>query len=163
MKCFFMLFLALFYIQTGVEAACISPTVKEIKALENQLIKLINDERNKHRLGKLVECKDLVHHAKEHSQNRASGRISLANEGHAGFEQRAAAIRHCGRHCAFGENVAYLRFVADPVQVAVNEWMRSSDHRDNILGDYDETGVGIAFDRDGRCFLTQLFGKRTGL
>jgi uncharacterized protein YkwD len=38
--------------------------------------------------------------------------------------------------------------------------MDSPPHRKNILGDFKETGIGIAYSKEGKCYLTQLFAKR---
>ena len=39
-------------------------------------------------------------------------------------------------------------------------WMESKGHRDNILNDVcTEIGLGIAKDKDGQVYYTQLFGK----
>jgi uncharacterized protein YkwD len=47
--------------------------------------------------------------------------------------------------------------VADPVAAAVQGWMKSRTHRDNILRrEFTETGVGICR-RDGSYYFTQLF------
>lgn len=44
--------------------------------------------------------------------------------------------------------------VADSI---VQGWINSSGHRRNILGDYDEQGIGVDIRDDGRVMATQLF------
>lgn len=59
----------------------------------------------------------------------------------------------------WGENVAYnLGYGAQSPSVAVNGWMNSSGHRDNILsGSYKGTGVGVAISASGRVYYCQDF------
>jgi len=47
----------------------------------------------------------------------------------------------------------------DPVGVAVSGWLNSTGHRNNIEGNYDLTGVGVAKSSDGKYYLTQMFAK----
>ena len=39
-------------------------------------------------------------------------------------------------------------------------WIGSAPHRQNLEGSYDVTGIGIARDRDGATYATQLFVRR---
>jgi uncharacterized protein YkwD len=130
---------------------------EEINKKEVVLVELINAQRSKYHLRPLVLSGLLTTIAKIHSSNMAKGVVAF---GHAGFEERVSEIRHCGHHQAFGENVGYFFHVQDTLEAAVNGWMKSRHHRENILGDFDDTGIGIAYDAQGKCFITQLFAKR---
>ena len=58
---------------------------------------------------------------------------------------------------AAGENIAYGQ--STPAQV-MNSWMNSPGHRSNILnGTYTQIGVGLAKNRNGVCYWTQMFMK----
>lgn len=133
------------------------PTNKEIRALEQQVLKLINQERAKRKLSALILWDNLNDLAKSHSQKMAKGLVPF---GHDGFEKRGAAIKAYQRHSSFGENVAYNYLPKDPCKTALEGWMQSKGHRDNILGDFNETGIGISVSPDGRYYFTQLFAKR---
>ncbi|MBA2369951.1 MAG: CAP domain-containing protein [Candidatus Protochlamydia sp.] len=61
---------------------------------------------------------------------------------------------------SFGENVAYSENYADPVKIAIDGWMKSQGHKENILGDFEESGIGVAISKDGKFYITQLFAKR---
>lgn len=62
---------------------------------------------------------------------------------------------------ALAENIAYNQGFDDPAGFAVQRWMRSTKHRDNILnGSFTRSAVGIARAADGRVFLTQVFIAR---
>jgi uncharacterized protein YkwD len=62
---------------------------------------------------------------------------------------------------AVGENLAMAAGAADPVTVAVEGWMESDSHRENILrGDWEETAVGVCIDGD-TFYFTQVFLERS--
>jgi uncharacterized protein YkwD len=54
----------------------------------------------------------------------------------------------------FAENVAYGATTGKEV---VNDWKNSPPHRKNMLGRYKYIGIGIAKDRRGRIYYTQIF------
>lgn len=132
-------------------------TEKEIALQEEKLIRAINQVRRQHGRNALSTWNTLSYYAKQHSQDMADGYVEF---GHEGFEARADNIQKTSPCYSVGENVAYSYLIDDPLKKAVEMWMKSPHHRDNILGDYRETGMGIAYDRDGRCFITQLFSKQ---
>jgi len=129
----------------------------DTSAQEAKLIASINQVRQKHNLNSLKTWKTLSYYAKEHSRKMANGSVKF---GHAGFEARANNIQKTSPCYSVGENVAYCYLIDDPLKKSVEMWMESPHHRDNILGDYNETGMGIAYDTEGRCYITQLFSKR---
>ena len=62
---------------------------------------------------------------------------------------------------SFAENVAYNLGHANPARVAVDGWLRSPGHHQNIMRRDDQlTGVGVAQARDGSWYFTQLHGRR---
>lgn len=128
-----------------------------IHQLEAELNLLINQERAKYGLMGLSPWKILSDTARKHSKKMADGAVPF---GHAGFEERLAALRKHSGLVAFGENVAFCKHVDDPLKVAVDMWMNSPGHRDNILDDFNETGIAIAWDDEGGVYITQLFAKR---
>ena len=59
---------------------------------------------------------------------------------------------------AIGENIAFVRTMRDPVEVAVEQWMRSPSHRENILGPrWAESGIGVSVTEQGTFYFTQVF------
>ena len=90
--------------------------------------------------------------AQKHSADMASGWVGF---GHAGFSKRndmaIRAIKSVGR---FAENVAYGAISGQEV---VTDWKNSAGHRRNMLGPYKYIGIGIAKDRRGRIYYTQVF------
>ncbi|HEV7843666.1 MAG TPA: CAP domain-containing protein, partial [Pyrinomonadaceae bacterium] len=57
-----------------------------------------------------------------------------------------------------GENIAFNQGFDDPSAFAVQRWMGSSKHRDNILNNqFTRTGIGVARASDGSIYFTQVF------
>ena len=62
---------------------------------------------------------------------------------------------------SIGENIAFNRGYKDPVEVAVELWLKSPSHRQNLLkSDWSESAVGIAVADDGSYYFTQVFLTR---
>jgi len=133
------------------------PTQNQIAEMENRAVEKINSIRINEGLAPLKLWKELANCARGHSQNMAIGKVGF---GHEGFDQRAEAMNQYVQLSSFGENVAYTYLHKDPVSESVSGWMESPPHRKNILGDFKETGIGIAYSKEGKCYLTQLFAKR---
>jgi uncharacterized protein YkwD len=59
---------------------------------------------------------------------------------------------------AIGENIAFNRGYDQPVEMAVEKWLESPSHRENLLNkSWIETGVGVAVSPDGSYYFTQVF------
>jgi uncharacterized protein YkwD len=96
--------------------------------------------------------------ARTHSRNMAKGAVGV---GHDGFDGRVSQLKTVlgTSNIAVGENVAYNYGYSDPVQVAVDGWINSEDHRQNMIGDYNWTGIGVA-ENGGKYYFTQIFVKK---
>lgn len=154
--CKFM-FLCLLFLVSGLQA---SDVYQDLDTLEAQVVEMINEERAKEGLTALLEWKELAICARSHSQNMAE---KLVEFGHDGFDERAEAMQEIAFWTKFAENVAFSYNVKDHLKTAVKGWMHSPGHRKNILGDYEETGVGIFFSSEGEFYITQLFATRPQL
>ena len=116
------------------------------------ILKYTNQFRAKHGLRPLVLDKTSASLATRHSRAMASRRAGF---GHGGFQQRTNRLKAVyGRNIATGENVAYGKLSAREV---VDVWIHSRPHRKNLLGNFNKIGIGIAHDRQGIGFFTQLF------
>lgn len=129
-----------------------APSISEEKCIVE-----INRVREQHGLAPLKAWTQLSDCARGHSQNMAAEKCAF---GHDGFDQRADHMRSVATLSSFAENVAYSQYYDDPVKIAVDGWMKSKGHRENILGDFEETGVGVAHSKEGKFYITQLFAKR---
>jgi uncharacterized protein YkwD len=58
------------------------------------------------------------------------------------------------------ENVAANIGYKNPAREAVEGWKNSQEHRKNMLGDYDLTGIGVARSPQGLYFFSQIFLRR---
>lgn len=120
--------------------------------IQNDILMYINAYRKQKGLAPLKMDYRMVKEAKQHSQEMANHEIPF---GHRYFMQRMhrlyAHIKDAGRGA---ENVAYHYKSAKDV---VNNWLRSPGHKANIDGPYHLTGIGIAYDSQGKLYFTQLF------
>jgi uncharacterized protein YkwD len=110
----------------------------------------VNAYRARQRLPALLWEARLAQQARQHSQAMLTHGV-----GHAGFEQRLAAIGI--PWSAAAENVAYSQGMPDPATHAVQDWLNSPGHRSNLVGPFTLTGVGAARNARGEVAFTQLF------
>ncbi len=126
--------------------------------LERQAFTLLNEKRNDEGLLPLVWDDDVAKVARVHSQNMASHRFFS----HKGLDGSLVSDRadHLGlsKWRLIGENIAYLRGYRNPVEFAVECWMKSASHKQNLLNkDWKQSAVGIAVTDDGTYYFTQVF------
>ena len=126
--------------------------------MTDEILNRINQYRSQHGRSTLHLNSTMSGAAQRHSQDMA---MHIATVGHTGFEQRMKHIRTKISGTTSGaENVAYRYNTA---KIVVEGWIHSPGHRRNILGNYTLTGIGIARDRAGDYYYTQLFAnKNTG-
>ena len=122
----------------------------EFSEEELRLFEDINIIRNEIGLNSLEPETHIGALARYHSENMALGDTEL---GHSGFQSRIASLYGDIEVISAAENVAFN----DSPEQAVNEWLDSDGHADNILGDYNLSGVGISEDESGRLYITQIF------
>ncbi|MDN3654932.1 CAP domain-containing protein [Ferruginibacter paludis] len=114
---------------------------------------LTNQFRKSKGLNGLIMQQQLNAIAQQHSQAMASGKVAF---GHGGFAKRnAMASRQIPQLHSFAENVAYGATSGSQV---VSLWKNSAGHRRNMLGHFKYIGIGIARDKQGRIFYTEVFG-----
>lgn len=146
----------------GVLAACALVRAGEATAFkmteeESKLLELTNQERKKKELPPLRSSPQLFQLARRHSENMAKqGKMEHVLDGKTPFDRMRDAEYKFLRG---GENIA-----ACDAKVALPEimkaWMESKAHRDNILGpDFTDIGLGLARDKDGQIFYTQVFAR----
>ncbi|MDT7540765.1 MAG: hypothetical protein QOE33_669 [Acidobacteriota bacterium] len=128
---------------------------------ERRAFDLINRERASRGEPSLAWDGDLARMARQHSESMARGNnLSHTDETGRDTFARAAACGVCGWQ-ALGENIAYNQGFEDPVAFAVERWMQSAKHRDNILrAEFTHAGLGIAKAADGSVYFTQVFVTR---
>jgi uncharacterized protein YkwD len=123
---------------------------------QGQLVQEVFHQTNQFRksqgLNQLIMRNDLNKIVKRHSEDMAKGRVAF---GHAGFYKRdAMAKKDIKQLSGFAENVAYGPTSGKQV---VSMWKNSPGHRRNMLGRFKYIGIGIAKDKHGRIYYTQVF------
>jgi uncharacterized protein YkwD len=126
---------------------------EDFSQLEKNILDLINRQRQS--IGKSeLQVNELIKKvALVHTENMAIGKIPLS---HDGFNERADNLLDELNGSSAAENVAWGHPTA---KLVVKGWLESKDHRVNIEGDYDLTGIGIARGKDGELYYTQIFIK----
>lgn len=126
--------------------------------LERKAFALLNFQRKIQGLPALEWSEDLAQIARIHSEDMANKNyFSHVSSDGSQVNKRAdqLGVRHWR---AIGENIAYNRGFANPIEFAVERWMQSPSHKQNLLsGQWKESGVGIAVTKDGTYYFTQVF------
>ena len=138
-----------------------SSAAASASSLERRAFDLINAQRVANGESPLVWDAELCRMARMHSESMARGGFfdHRSPDGR-DMVERAHGSNVRGWH-TMAENIAYNQGFNDPAGFAVERWMRSSKHRDNILNaSFSRSAVGIARSADGRVFLTQVFIAR---
>lgn len=129
-------------------------TASTATGFEADILALINKHRRARGLAALQTHPAMTEEARRHSMAMATNRVAF---GHAGFNIRSKIVQSKipGTN-AVAENVAYGSNSAKEV---VDGWLNSSGHKKNIEGKYKYTGIGVARDKSGRLFFTQIFAR----
>jgi uncharacterized protein YkwD len=131
------------------------------KLLEQDVLELINKERQQSNLEPLVWSAKAAEVARMHSRDMGWNKYFS----HKSLDGRMVTDRADGSGLAdwsmIGENIAMVGGFADPVDHVVNGWMHSDGHRKNILDPrWKETGIGIFITSEGTYYFTQVFLTR---
>ncbi|HEY8350540.1 MAG TPA: SafA/ExsA family spore coat assembly protein [Clostridia bacterium] len=123
---------------------------------ENEVARLVNAERAKAGLPALKFNWELSRVARYKSADMANKGYFSHNSPTYGTPFQM--MENFGlRFSAAGENIAYGQ--RTPAEV-MRDWMNSPGHRNNILSrSYTEIGVGLAKNKNGVCYWTQMFMK----
>lgn len=120
--------------------------------IQQDILHDVNVYRKQCGLSPLVLRADMSSEAAKHSIAMAQHRVGF---GHDGFPSRVNHIyAHSRQPSGAAENVAYHYKDGHDV---VKNWLTSPHHRANIKGHYNYTGIGLARDRQGHLYFTQLF------
>jgi uncharacterized protein YkwD len=125
---------------------------------EYRILDLINDTRQTQRLNPLRWDDELAAVARNYSAQMARDSFfdHWDRNGDA-VEARAerAGVNHWKR---IGENLFVCQGIRNIAGFAVEEWMNSPTHRQNILDrKFTATGIGMARARNGRIYITEVF------
>jgi len=137
------------------------PSEVQILDFEKLAFALINQKRAESGLEPLAWSDDVAKIARLHSENM----VKFNFFSHTGIDGKRVDDRADSlgitKWTAMGENIAYNRGYKNPIEIAVEKWMLSQSHRENLLSDrWKESAIGIAVTDDGTFYFTQVFLKR---
>ncbi len=131
-----------------------------IVAMENQVKTLVDNQRTQNGKPALQWNETLRSVARNHSQDMIT-RNFFSHVNPDGLDPGNRVTNAGVLYTAVAENIAQNQGFADPGQQAVDSWMNSEGHRNNILDvnnyGFTQTGVGIALKSDGTYYFTQVF------
>jgi uncharacterized protein YkwD len=126
--------------------------------LEKTAFALINQKRLENNLAALEWSDEVAEIARAHSQNMAKHKFF----NHRGIDGSMVDDRAFDSGIknwqAIGENIAFNCGYENPVEFAVQRWMLSASHRENLLSNrWRESAIGAAIGNDGSYYFTQVF------
>lgn len=129
-------------------------TSNDLRALESEVIRLVNVERNKVGRSPLTTNNQVSNVARLKSQDFIDNNYFSHNSPTYGTPFNM--LKSFGiSFTAAAENIASGQRTAAEV---MKSWMNSSGHRENILSPtYNQIGVGVARDNNGNIYWTQMF------
>jgi uncharacterized protein YkwD len=135
-----------------------SESVSALAAIERDTFQLINVERGLVGLPALKWNEKIAKVARLHSQNMADYNF-FSHKGADGLmvDGRADQLK-MGEWRAIGENIAFMQGYPNPSEVAVEKWLLSASHRNNLMSpEWIDSGIGVATTTDGKVYFTQVF------
>jgi hypothetical protein len=131
----------------ALSLVAICTPIKSFKSSFSPMLNEHNLERMKHGLGKLELDNDLCSYAQNHAESMSKrGRLV-----HSSMSELAIASGNGN----VAENIAWGQ---ESEVEAVDAWMNSSGHRQNILGKrYTRVGFGVKADDKGRKYWCAVF------
>lgn len=126
-----------------------------ILPIEQAMITMVNRERKLRGLKELKTSAHLSCIARKHSQVQLRHK-DIFHESPEDFSTHGGRIKRDGYLAmSSAENVA----TAPELEMSHVGLMNSPGHYKNIVGDWEEIGIGITIDRDGQLYVTQLFAN----
>ncbi len=134
------------------QAAAATDIANTDASMQKEILYHINKYRITHGMSMLKMNQLITQEATQHSRDMAQHKLPF---GHLKYEQRMGRLfKNIKDSNGGAENVAYNYKTAE---IVVSEWIKSPGHRQNIRGNYNLTGIGIARDERGRIYYTQMF------
>lgn len=139
----------------------VKPTADEVFDFEKLAFSLINQKRAEIGMPALEWSDEVAKIARIHSENM----VKFNFFSHRGIDGKTVDGRADSlgvtKWTLLGENIAYNRGYENPIETAVEKWMLSPTHRENLLNNrWKESAIGIAITDDGTYYFTQVFIKR---
>jgi uncharacterized protein YkwD len=126
-------------------------TISTSKA-EKQVLELINAYRAQKGFTKLTQSSVASEQARLHSKRMALKQVSI---GHDGFSVRSKSLKKNLKNVtSISENIAFGNITPKEI---VEGWIRSTNHKNNILSKANLTGIGVFKAKNGSLYYTQIF------
>ena len=119
---------------------------------ELETMALINAYRVSIGLNELKEINHISYKSEEHDLYMITNKVV----DHSDFVARSENIKRVIGAKAVSENLAYNY---NSPKAALEAWLRSPSHKENIEGDYTHFGLSIRVDADGKKYYTNIFAK----
>jgi len=128
--------------------------------LEHEIFTEINNIRKSIGAGKLTRAADLDRAASMHSTDMAKNNF-FSHKGSNGSRADTRAKQQKITFQAYSENLAMNCHYPQPARYAIQGWLKSKEHYDNLIDkQYTETGISAVYAGDGCWYFTQVFCKR---
>lgn len=125
----------------------------ESAKLESDILELVNKYRQSKKLVALKTNDFVRAEAMNHTMRMATGAVPLS---HQDFDDRFGRIGAKFSITDGAENVAYGPNSAYKI---VENWLSSEDHKENMEGDYNFTGIGVVATGTGAYYVTMIYIK----
>ncbi len=146
----------------GTNASAVKTAATDkIRGVEKLAFDMVNQRRVDAGLQPLSWSDQLEPIARGHSENMAEFDFFS----HRSLDGKVVSDRaddaHLGKWRAIGENIAYNRGYTDPIAKAVDLWLNSPSHKNNMMSaTWRESAIGVAIAADGSYYFTQVFLTR---
>ena len=144
----------LYFLSCGVVVGCAETmNYPYLQDLEED----VHDQVNEHRVEQGLEPLALMESFSEVARDHSEVMAEAGYLDHGDFEARALELSLTSPDLhRVGENLG----LADPDELAeaiVFDWVDSPEHAVNLVGDFEQTGVGAFEAEDGTVYITQLY------
>lgn len=126
--------------------------------LEKTAFNLINQKRAELGLKPVQWSDKIANIARQHSLSMADYKFFSHQDLNGHFIDERADVAGINKWKAISENIAFNKGFNNPVEFAVERWMLSASHRQNLLNPrWQQSGIGVAITQDGAYYFTQVF------
>lgn len=136
----------------GTRTANTGSVASGAAAFEDEVLVHVNKYRKTKGLAPLRMNDAIAEESRKHSYNMANNIVPFSHDGFntrsKNLASRIPGMRSVAENVAFGQQSA---------REVVEDWIKSPGHRKNIEGNYTQTGIGIAANKKGVLYYTQMF------
>ena len=127
-------------------------------SLERRAFDAINARRVEKGLSALIWSDQIAEVARHHSENMAKNNFFSHQDPDSLLVDDRANQAGVTGWTAIGENIAFVMSLRDPTEIAIENWMHSNAHRENLLSNrWRKSAIGVAITADGKYYFTQVF------